>query len=144
MLQDICSSLSRLPALEKFFVASRHVIGHSACRGSMYLWCFSSYRKINDQPAWICSSCAAATGSIYAFKIWGNRGNTMPSFIICTPHQLKKRKVKLSLYLLVIIQLSTVPWRHMGEWRYSSIILNLGTKWGWVLSFTPLPLYPRK
>jgi hypothetical protein len=28
----------------------------------------------------------------------------------------------------------------MGEWRYSSTILNLGTRW----NFTPLPLYSRE
>jgi hypothetical protein len=31
----------------------------------------------------------------------------------------------------------------MGEWRYSSIILDLGTRWRWVVSFTYRPLYPR-
>jgi hypothetical protein len=31
----------------------------------------------------------------------------------------------------------------MGEWRYSSTILDLSTKWRWVVSFTPRPLYPR-
>jgi hypothetical protein len=31
----------------------------------------------------------------------------------------------------------------MGEWKYSSTILNLGIIWRWVVSFTPLPLYPR-
>jgi hypothetical protein len=36
-----------------------------------------------------------------------------------------------------------MPWRHMGEWRYSSTFLDLGTRWRWVVSFTPLPLYPR-
>jgi hypothetical protein len=30
----------------------------------------------------------------------------------------------------------------MGEWRYSSTILYLGTRWRWVVYFTPLPLYP--
>jgi hypothetical protein len=30
----------------------------------------------------------------------------------------------------------------MGEWRYSSTILDLDTKWR-VVSFTALPLYPR-
>jgi hypothetical protein len=28
----------------------------------------------------------------------------------------------------------------MGEWKYSSI-LNLDTKWSWVVIFTALPLY---
>jgi hypothetical protein len=31
---------------------------------------------------------------------------------------------------------------YMGEWRYSSTIINLGTRWRLVVSFTPLPLYP--
>jgi hypothetical protein len=31
----------------------------------------------------------------------------------------------------------------MGEWRYSSNFLDLGTRWRRVVSFTPLPLYPR-
>jgi hypothetical protein len=32
----------------------------------------------------------------------------------------------------------------MGEWRYSSTILDLGTRWRWVVSFMPRPLYPRR
>jgi hypothetical protein len=36
-----------------------------------------------------------------------------------------------------------MPWRHMGEWRYSSTILYLGTTWNWLVSFTSLPLYPQ-
>jgi hypothetical protein len=32
----------------------------------------------------------------------------------------------------------------MGKWRYSSSFLDLGTRWRRVVSFTPLPLYPRK
>jgi hypothetical protein len=30
----------------------------------------------------------------------------------------------------------------MGEWRYSSTILDLGTRWRWVVSFKPQPLWP--
>jgi hypothetical protein len=30
-----------------------------------------------------------------------------------------------------------------ADWRYSSTFLNLGTRWRWVVNFTPLPLYPR-
>jgi hypothetical protein len=38
-----------------------------------------------------------------------------------------------------------MPWSRMGERRYSSTILNLGTIWRWVVNFMPLPLYsPRK
>jgi hypothetical protein len=39
--------------------------------------------------------------------------------------------------------LSTMPQSYMKEWRYSSTILDLGTRWSWVVSFTPRPLYPR-
>jgi hypothetical protein len=31
----------------------------------------------------------------------------------------------------------------MGERRYSSNVLDLGSRWRWVVSFTPRPLYPR-
>jgi hypothetical protein len=34
-----------------------------------------------------------------------------------------------------------MPWRHMGEWRYSSVILDFGTRWKWVVSFRSRPLY---
>jgi hypothetical protein len=36
-----------------------------------------------------------------------------------------------------------MPWKHMGEWRYSSTFLDLGTRWRQAVSFTALPLYPR-
>jgi hypothetical protein len=29
-----------------------------------------------------------------------------------------------------------------GEWRYSATFLDLGTRWRWIVSFTPRPLYP--
>jgi hypothetical protein len=31
----------------------------------------------------------------------------------------------------------------MGDWRYSSTILDLGTRWRWVISFITRQLYPR-
>jgi hypothetical protein len=31
----------------------------------------------------------------------------------------------------------------MMEWRYSSTILDLGTRWRWMVSFTPRLLYPQ-
>jgi hypothetical protein len=43
----------------------------------------------------------------------------------------------------VLNWLSTMPWRRRGEWRYSSYVLDLGNRWTWVVSFTPLPIYPR-
>jgi hypothetical protein len=44
----------------------------------------------------------------------------------------------------VLNYLSAIPWRRMGEWRYSSTILDLDTRWSWVVSFTPRPLYPEE
>jgi hypothetical protein len=32
----------------------------------------------------------------------------------------------------------------MEEWRYSSTILDLGTRWRWVVSFTPRAASPRR
>jgi hypothetical protein len=32
----------------------------------------------------------------------------------------------------------------MGEWRYNSTILDLGTRWLWMVSFTHRPLYSRR
>jgi hypothetical protein len=37
-----------------------------------------------------------------------------------------------------------MPWIHTGEWRYSSIILDLGTGWRRVVSFKHGLLYPRR
>jgi hypothetical protein len=39
--------------------------------------------------------------------------------------------------------LSTTPRGRIGEWRYSSSILELGTRGKWVVSFVPRPLHPR-
>jgi hypothetical protein len=41
----------------------------------------------------------------------------------------------------VLNLLSSMPWRHMGKWRCSSTILDLGTRWRWVVSFTLRPPY---
>jgi hypothetical protein len=35
-----------------------------------------------------------------------------------------------------------MPLRHTGEWKYSSTILDRGTGWRGVVTFTPPPLYP--
>jgi hypothetical protein len=32
----------------------------------------------------------------------------------------------------------------MGEWKYSSTILDLCPRWRWVVSVTTRPLYPRE
>jgi hypothetical protein len=37
-----------------------------------------------------------------------------------------------------------MSWRHTGEWKYSSNFHHLVTRWRWVVSFIPLPLYPSR
>jgi hypothetical protein len=37
-----------------------------------------------------------------------------------------------------------MAWRHTGEWRYNSTILDLGTRWRRVVNFTPRSLYLRE
>jgi hypothetical protein len=34
-----------------------------------------------------------------------------------------------------------MPLRHIGEWRYRSAILDLGTRWRLVIRFTFRPVY---
>jgi hypothetical protein len=46
-----------------------------------------------------------------------------------------KRKAKV--VIIVFNKLSTMLRRNMGEWRYSSTILNHGTSWRSEVSFTP-------
>jgi hypothetical protein len=60
-----------------------------------------------------------------------------------------KVKVKLSLCLTKNHPLNAYPslsqWSHhediLGEWGIAPRILNLGTRWRWVVSLTPRPLY---
>jgi hypothetical protein len=42
----------------------------------------------------------------------------------------------------VLNPLSTMPWRHIGKWRYSSTILGLTSRWRWVVGFMFQLLYP--
>jgi len=35
------------------------------------------------------------------------------------------------------------PWRCVGQWRYSSMHINLGTRWRWTVCFTARRLYPQ-
>jgi hypothetical protein len=51
--------------------------------------------------------------------------------------------VKKVKFVNVLNWLSTKLWRHMTQWRYSSTIRDLNTRWRWLVSFTPWPLYPR-
>jgi hypothetical protein len=49
---------------------------------------------------------------------------------------IKGKKAKV---VPVLNWLSTMPWKHMGEWRYSSSIPDLGARQRWVVNFTPRP-----
>jgi hypothetical protein len=43
----------------------------------------------------------------------------------------------------VVYIVTAGPWRHIVEWTYRSSVLDVGTRWRWMVSFTPLPLYSR-
>jgi hypothetical protein len=50
---------------------------------------------------------------------------------------------KKSKTFSMLNQLNTTSWKRMGEWCIDPRFLDLGTSWRSVVSFTPLPLYPR-
>jgi hypothetical protein len=62
---------------------------------------------------------------------------TLPGFELwpvvsrCTDYAneaiVEEEKVKKGKFFPVLNYLSTLPWRYMGKWRYSSTILDLGT-----------------
>jgi hypothetical protein len=45
--------------------------------------------------------------------------------------------LKVKLFLNSIILLRIIAWRHKGKWKYNSTILELGTRWRWLVSFMP-------
>jgi hypothetical protein len=54
------------------------------------------------------------------------------------------RGEKIGKKLIMLNYLSTATSRHMGEWSYSSTILDLGTRRKWMVKFTLRPLYPQR
>jgi hypothetical protein len=75
------------------------------------------------------------------------RGNVFNELLLrkgCTRYNINNLNWVHIIYMKfsTLQKLSIMPWRHMGEWRYSSIILSLGTRWSWVVTFTPWSLYP--
>jgi hypothetical protein len=74
-----------------------------------------------------CVSSGLATG-------WWLVQGVLPTVYKCKIKEPRKRKFRLDMGCK----------RHlMDGWMYSFIILDLGTRWKWVVSFTPRPLYPR-
>jgi hypothetical protein len=63
-----------------------------------------------------------------------------------TPRSLyrqgKSRSSHESKVFRVLNLISTAPWRRVGEWKYSSTIIDLDTRWRCVITFTPRPIYP--
>lgn len=55
-------------------------------------------------------------------------------------HPTNKNVKKVNLFLCLI---STPPRRRIGEYSYTSTILDLGNKRRWVVRVTPRPLYPQ-
>jgi hypothetical protein len=68
-------------------------------------------------------------------KVWGDKH--YEGYISSKSYDAKNQVVPL------LNELSTASWRRMGEGQYSSTILDLGSRWRWVVSFTPWRIYPR-
>jgi hypothetical protein len=51
-----------------------------------------------------------------------------------------RTNTNLSQHLIMLLSIVTL--RHIAEWRYSSTILNLGTRWKWMFIFTPCHFTP--
>jgi hypothetical protein len=58
------------------------------------------------------------------------------------PTSLFKRTEQANYCLIQEHTSKAVPMKTCEEWRYGSAILDYGTRWSWVISFTPRPLYP--
>jgi hypothetical protein len=94
-------------------------------------------------------SCAAAVcslGNVYPVRMqienstymtW-NRQRLRLGCFLCFFHILRETNAKLSLCLIV------TPLGSLGEWSYSCIILELASRWRWVVSFIPQPFNFRK
>jgi hypothetical protein len=55
--------------------------------------------------------------------------------ILCGVTAIKRKSQSCS-------SLRTTLWKRIVERRYRSAVLNLGTRWRWVDTFTPRPLFP--
>jgi hypothetical protein len=68
------------------------------------------------------------------------------SFPTCLFHLILSNLITFIIFgeefkvLPALHYLSTMPWRHEGKYSYNSTILDLGTRWMWMVSFT---LYPQ-
>jgi hypothetical protein len=64
--------------------------------------------------------------------------------LLCSTNGFQRCPEILSTYLKGNSDPVTIKKIHeniWGEWRYSSTFLDLGTRWRWVVGFTPLPPY---
>jgi hypothetical protein len=71
-------------------------------------------------------------------------GSSIPDGVMYSVSQtmVPKPLWKKGITVLVLNYFITTPWRRRKEWRCSSTIPDLSTRWCWVVSFTPRPLYP--
>jgi hypothetical protein len=73
---------------------------------------------------------------------WSMYQKVVCSGLFKTKYTLGRQKdTRWGQVVSVLDQLSITPLRRMGGWRYSSTLLDLGTRWSWVVSFTLWLLY---
>jgi len=62
-------------------------------------------------------------------------------YFLSSIRRLKDKKKEDCTYYMKLKLSLCMPWRRMWEWINSSLILNLGIVWRWLISFTPCPIY---
>jgi hypothetical protein len=68
---------------------------------------------------------------------------TLHALITNMSYNTKDQGLIKSKFVPVLNKLSSMSCRHMEELRYSLTILDIDTRWRWLVSCTPLKLYPR-
>jgi hypothetical protein len=74
-----------------------------------------------------------------AMSSWCQVQNSNHDALLLGTFTARKRKV-----VSVVNQLNTTPWRRMWSGCIDPRFFYLETSWKWVVSFTPLPFYPRR
>jgi hypothetical protein len=95
---------------------------------------------------WIVSAtCWQLAEAVLPEETWAYNSYQTSVKLSCRVHFLIRSKKKHNERKAVsgLNQFSTTQRRHR-EWRYSSIIIDLGNTWRQVVSFTPRSLYPMK
>jgi hypothetical protein len=111
-----------------------------------------SIRWEDNHELWVAKDLEGDHTPELVWREWGNTWKALERKpVIRLRFKRVKLKVKFSLCLIKFYAMKTYPllnkatWNEdvFGEWRISVNILNFGTTWRWVISFTLRPPYAR-